>query len=67
MSRRSYDSIMLAKEKMLRGHCGEICGGFFYGKRWTDAEKAEESLFSSGLSEFDRGKILRGACEIAES
>ena len=61
------DIVKMAKVKDEEAAREKSCGGFFVEeRRWTDAEKTEEAVCLSGLSQLMRREILSGTPEQGE-
>ena len=61
------DNVKMAKAKDEEAAREKSCGGFFVEeRRWTDAEKTEEAVCLSGLSQPYGREILSGTPEQSE-
>ena len=61
------DNVKMAKAKDEEAARERSCGGFFVEeRRWTDAEKTEEAVCLSGLSQPYGREILSGTPEQGE-
>ena len=61
------DNVKMAKAKDEEAAREKSCGGFFVEeRRWTDAEKTEEAVCLSGLSQPYGREILSGTPEQGE-
>lgn len=61
------DNVKMAKAKDEEAVAGDSAAAFSMGeRRWTDAEKTEEAVCLSGLSESDGRQILPGASDEGE-
>lgn len=61
------DNVKMAKAKDEEAAREKSCGGFFVEeRRWTDAEKTEEAVCLSGLSQPYGREILSGTSEQGE-
>ena len=61
------DNVKLAKAKDEEAAREKSCGGFFVEeRRWTDAEKTEEAVRLSGLSQPYGREILSGTPDEGE-
>ena len=61
------DNVKMAKAKDEEAARERSCGGFFVEeRRWTDAEKTEEAVCLSGLSQPYGREILSGTSEQGE-
>lgn len=61
------DNVKMAKAKDEEAVARDSAAAFSMGeRRWTDAEKTEEAVCLSGLSESDGRQILPGASDEGE-
>ena len=61
------DNVKMAKAKDEEAVARDSAASFSMGeRRWTDAEKTEEAVCLSGLSESDGRQILPGASDEGE-